>query len=87
MIDLVSLAREYEKKGMWREAQKIWEYAGRFDDAHPCRVIADAREKGDKFRTLVDQKMSTPQPHLANLPPCQMFDQILREASVEVYGV
>lgn len=73
-----------EQVSKWREAAKKWQKIERTEDANACLFIAESIEKGDRFRSLVQQKLRD-----AGLPDdqpiCPTLDKILRKAHQEVY--
>lgn len=76
-------ARRAELRGDWREAHRLWLMAGELSNAEVCKLILDATARGDKFRSLVADKLQTaglPQ----DLPACPALDRILREATKEM---
>lgn len=84
--DLLYQARKAELRGDWREAHILWLRAGRQDDASACLMIINAVAKGDRFRSLVEEKLQIAGlPSSAEMPACIALDNILREAHQEVY--
>jgi hypothetical protein len=45
--------RNMEQLGEWETAAKYWEKLNRKLDADACRMIADAKNKGDEYRESV----------------------------------
>lgn len=79
-------ARRAELRSDWHEARRLWLLAGRKSDAQTCKLIIDAVALGDKFRSLVEQKLQTAGlPSAVEMPMCPVLNNILREAHQEVY--
>lgn len=83
-FSLQSQALRAESRGDWAEAVTLWRKEGDERQAQTCQYIRDAVARGDRFRSLVQQKLQTaglPE----DMPACPAFDKILREAHNEVY--
>jgi hypothetical protein len=53
-------------------------------DAQACELIREATELGDRFRSLVGEKLAAA--GVPRLVGCPRYHEILREADREVYG-
>lgn len=62
----------------WRTAYEHWAMAGEHEKAECCRYIAEACEKGDRYRARVRALVAE--------GLGRKMDDIYRQASVEVYG-
>lgn len=49
-------AKRLEKESKWREAAKIWASIGYEVDRDACIYLAEAIERGDRFRDAVSRK-------------------------------
>lgn len=79
-------AREAEKLSKWREAQRFWLMEGGdygCTEAEVCGTIADAVEKGDRYRELVGDAYERWESREIN--NSQLYE-IQCKAHKEVYG-
>lgn len=76
------LARRAEQDNDWRRAFEHWAVAGEHEKAEACRYIAEACEKGDRYRARVRELSA----QAIDQGLGRTVDEIYRQASMEVYG-
>lgn len=87
-MEIESLARKAEKESNWLEAERLWRYCGRIEDAKACQTIIQANQLGEQYRTLIAVKLKEArfsfEEYIQKYGEVGM-DKLLREAHDEVY--